>query len=146
MYKRIGFEAVLRIIALILSTGFASAQDSPCKVEMPTGDVWKTCEQGVRVPRHAVAQASLRTCNHRRGRSPRSRTRTRRKPRSLRRRSRNRIIPAISSGPVARREGIMLAGGGLSANTMFCGLRCIACIGRAMSIIVSISQAKRVFA
>jgi hypothetical protein len=55
MYKRIGFEAVLRIIALILSTGFASAQDSPCKVEMPTADVWKTCEQGVHVPRHAVA-------------------------------------------------------------------------------------------
>ena len=55
MYKRIGFDAALRIIALILSTGLASAQNSRCKVEMPTGDVWITCEQGVRVPRHAVA-------------------------------------------------------------------------------------------
>jgi hypothetical protein len=55
MYKRIGFEAAFRIIALILSTGLASAQNSRCKVDMPTGDVWITCEQGVRVPRHAVA-------------------------------------------------------------------------------------------
>jgi hypothetical protein len=55
MYKRIGFEAALRIIALILSTGLASAQNSPCKVEMPTGDVWKTCEHSVHVPPHAVA-------------------------------------------------------------------------------------------
>jgi hypothetical protein len=55
MYKRVWFEAALRIIALILSTGLASAQNSRCKVEMPTGDVWVTCEQGVHVPRHAVA-------------------------------------------------------------------------------------------
>jgi hypothetical protein len=55
MYKRIGFEAPLRIFALILSTGLASAQNSPCKVEMPTGDVWITWEPGIYVPRHAVA-------------------------------------------------------------------------------------------
>jgi hypothetical protein len=58
MYKRIGFDTALRIIALILSTGLASAQNSPCKIEMPTGDVWITSEQRVCVRRDAVAPST----------------------------------------------------------------------------------------
>jgi hypothetical protein len=55
MYKRTGSQAALRIIALILSTGLASAENSRCEVESPTGDVWITPERCIDLRRGAVA-------------------------------------------------------------------------------------------
>jgi hypothetical protein len=55
MYKRIWFRAALPIIALVLSIGFASAQNLRCEVESPTGDVWITPERCIDLRRGAVA-------------------------------------------------------------------------------------------
>jgi len=58
MPKRIGIQAMVRIIIVIASASMASAQTSPNDDELPTGDVWISHAEYVVVARGALERAN----------------------------------------------------------------------------------------